>query len=311
RLASVFMQAEAILPKGWIVTAGMSLNTTAVTFNRLSVVPSFQYNTRFNNELAPRVSLLKKITGALSVYGLVSKGFSPPTVAELLPSTSVINTELQAEKGINYELGFRGGLFANRLSLDINAFDFRLQNAITQRRDISGADYFQNAGDTKQQGLEGAVSYQVIRNSDRLVNKLIAWFNYTYQDFHYKNFKQLNNDFSGKQIPSIAPHTVASGIDLDTKPGWYGSLTYYYSDPIALNDANSDFASSYNLLGFRTGIRKSFGNRLKADIFISGDNLLNEKYSLGNDINAAGSRFYNTAAGVNYQAGVSLQYVSK
>lgn len=311
RLASVFIQAEASLPKGWIATAGLSFNTTAVTFNRLSVVPSFMYATHFNNEVAPRISLLKKIGNSLSVYGVVSKGFSPPTVAELLPSTSVINTGLQAEKGINYEIGFRSGLLSNRLSIDINSFYFRLQNAITQRRDASGADYFVNTGDTKQQGLEASLSYAILRNADRFVNGLTIWYNHSYQDFHYKNFKQVTNDFSGKQIPSIAPHTIVSGIDFNTKPGWYGSITYYYSDRIALNDANSEFASSYNLLGFKTGFRKSLGNHVKADLFISGDNLFNQTYSLGNDINAAGSRFYNAAAGVNYQAGISLQFVTE
>ena len=307
RLASGFLQAEVSLPKGWIITAGLSFNTTAVRFNRLSVVPSFVYQTHFNNEVAPRVSLLKKISSSLSVYGVVSKGFSPPTVAELLPSTSVINTDLQAEKGINYELGFRASVFSNRLTIDINAFDFRLHNAITQRRDASGADYFVNTGDTKQQGLEASLSYIIVRNTDKFLTGLTIWYNHSYQDFHYKNFKQLTNDFSGKQIPSIAPHTAITGLDFTTKPGWYANLTYYYSDRIALNDANSEFASSYNLLGFKTGFRRSFGSHLKADIFFSGDNLFNQTYSLGNDINAAGSRFYNAAAGVNYQAGIALQ----
>lgn len=308
RLASVFLQTELSLPKGWIVTAGLSFNTTAVAFNRLSIVPSFVYKTNFNNEVAPRISLLKKINDVLSAYGLLSKGFSPPTVAELLPSTSVINTGLQAEKGINYELGFRGGLLNNCFLIDISAFSFRLKNAITQRRDASGADYFINAGDTKQQGLETSLSYVIVRDKNKFLTSLTAWFNHTYQDFHYKNFKQVTNDFSGKQIPGIAPHTVVTGIDFSTKPGWYGSLTYYYSDRIALNDANSEFATSYNLLGFKTGFKKSFGDHVKADFFISADNLFNQTYSLGNDINAAGSRFYNAAAGVNYQAGISLQF---
>ncbi|MEO5997132.1 MAG: TonB-dependent receptor [Chitinophagaceae bacterium] len=304
----VFLQTDITLPRGWIVTAGVSSNKSNITFQRLSLVPSFVYKTNYDNELAPRVSLLKKINARLSVYGLVSKGFSPPTISELLPSTSVINTDLQAEHGINYELGFRGSFFKH-LSVDINAFYFRLQNSITARRDASGADYFTNAGNTKQQGIETALNYQIGRNEERFISQCTIWFSHTYQHFRYKDFKQVATDFSGKQIPGIAPHTVATGIDFVTKPGWYAGINYFYSDRIALNDANSEFASSYNLLGFKTGYKVSIGKHVKADVFVSGDNLFNQTYSLGNDINAAVNRFYNAAPGVNYQAGIGLQFL--
>jgi len=32
------------------------------------------------------------------------------------------------------------------------------------------------------------------------------------------------------------------------------------------------------------------------------------KYSLGNDINAFGGRYYNAAPGANYSAGISIRY---
>lgn len=184
-----------------------------------------------------------------------------------------------------------------------------MQNSITQRRDASGADYFINAGNTKQQGIETALSYLIKRNSDQFITHSILWLNHTYHHFRYKDFKQLNFDFSGKKIPGVAPHTIATGIDLTTKTGLYGNLTYYYSDNIALNDANAEFAPDYSLLGFRTGYKKLFAKHVMAEIFISGDNLLNQTYSLGNDINAAGNRFYNAAPGVNYQIGVGVQYL--
>ncbi len=304
---AVFVQTELNFVKGWIATAGMSLNTAKVSFNRLSQVPAFTFATRYNNELAPRVSLLKKLGSQSAVYALVSRGFSPPTTAELLPSTSVINTALQAEHGLNYELGFRGNYFANRLNIDVNLFDFRLQNALTQRRDVSGADYFVNAGDTKQQGVETAINFALVKNEDRLFSGSTVWLSHTYHHFLYRNFKQVNADLAGKKIPGISPHTVACGIDVAVKHGLYAGLTYYYSDRIPLNDANVEFASSYNLLGFKTGYSETFGKHLKMDIYFSGDNLFNQTYSLGNDINAAGNRFYNAAPGVNYTAGVSFE----
>jgi iron complex outermembrane receptor protein len=121
-------------------------------------------------------------------------------------------------------------------------------------------------------------------------------------------FKQSTTDFSGKQLPSIAPQTAAAGFDIVTKKGIYSNLTYFYSDPIALNDANSDFASSYNLLGERLGWKKMLSKKTQLDLFIGGENLFNVTYSLGNDINAAGGRYYNVAPGRNFFGGASLHF---
>ena len=54
-----------------------------------------------------------------------------------------------------------------------------------------------------------------------------------------------------------------------------------------------------------------FHGKFKMEIFAGGDNLFNTKYSLGNDINAAGNRYYNAAPGVNYFAGVALSVAGK
>jgi iron complex outermembrane receptor protein len=44
------------------------------------------------------------------------------------------------------------------------------------------------------------------------------------------------------------------------------------------------------------------------DFYTGADNLLNETYSLGNDINAAAGRYYNAAPQRNYYAGISFQW---
>jgi iron complex outermembrane recepter protein len=43
-------------------------------------------------------------------------------------------------------------------------------------------------------------------------------------------------------------------------------------------------------------------------LYAGADNLLDEKYSLGNDINAAGNRFFNAAPTINYYLGVKVAY---
>jgi iron complex outermembrane receptor protein len=243
------------------------------------------------------------------MYASVSKGFSPPTVQEVLPSTSVISTGLEAEHGYSYEAGIKSSWLQQRLYVEVNAFSYQLHNAIVQRKDASNADYFANAGTTKQRGLESQAYYQLFRGHGAITDGRI-WISHTWNYFRYKEFKQGTTDFSGKQLPSVAPQTVAAGLDMGTKPGIYINLTYFYSDPIALNDANTAFASSYNLLGGRLGWKRIIG-KWGINVFGGIENAFDVKYSLGNDINAAGNRYYNAAPGVNYFAGVALSVAGK
>lgn len=306
--ASVFAQGDLKLGDGWIITGGASINATRVNITRFSVRPVFAFNSDFRNEIAPRLSILKKLAPDLSVYALVSKGFSPPTAAELLPSTTVINTSLQAEKGVNIEGGIKGNFFRSRVRAELSVYNFQLENTITQRRDASGADYFVNTGNSRQRGVEISAAWDIIRNSNAFVSRFNLWGNYAYQHYRYGSYKQLANDFSGNKIPGVAPNTLSGGLILNTSPGIFVNLTSYYSDHIYLNDANSAIAKSYAVAGFRVGYRLRFSSHFGADIYASGDNLFDQHYSLGNDINAAGNRYYNVATGRNFQGGLILKW---
>jgi iron complex outermembrane receptor protein len=59
-------------------------------------------------------------------------------------------------------------------------------------------------------------------------------------------------------------------------------------------------------LGTRIGWRKDLKKKNKLELFAGIDNAFDVTYSLGNDINAAGGRYYNAAPGRNYYGGVSL-----
>jgi iron complex outermembrane recepter protein len=309
RQAFVFTQLGLEFPGGWSLTAGASLNQLKVEFNRVSSVPSMLQSRKYNNELAPRIALLKKLNEKISVYGSVSRGFSPPTNAEILPSTGIIDTRLEAEYGINYEVGSRGSFMRDRVYFDVNAFYFRLNNTISQRRDAGGADFFVNAGATKQMGVETMVGYRLQNDPLAIVTSMDIRINHTLHDFTYDEYIKVTNDtanLSGKRLPSIPKHYLSATFDVNTALGFYTNLTYSYSDPVPLNDANTEFASSYNLLSARLGWKKRFNDRYSIDLFATGDNLFDVDYSLGNDINAFGGRYYNAAAGGNLSVGVSL-----
>ena len=304
----VFAQAILELQKGWIITAGASINKLGLTFRRLSTVPSTLQKRNFDNEFTPRLSILKKVTQSISVYANVARGFSAPTTAEILPSTNNFNTQLQAETGTDFEVGTRGTLLHTKFYFDINAFFYRLKNAIVQRRDVAGADYFDNAGSAKENGVETYLSYQLADNKNHFISDAKIWVSDTWNNFYYINFKQVTTDYSGNKIPGVAPRTMAAGLDARTKFGLYTNLNYFYSDIIQLNDANTDHAWLYYLVDARVGYRQAF-KKIQLDVFGGCNNIFDEKYSLGNDINAAGGRYYNVAPGRNYSIGIEFKNI--
>ena len=310
RAVVVFAQGDLALKNSWFITGGISFNKTIIGFQRLNRYPVVPQKTSFNNEVAPRVVIMKKITDDLHLLGSVARGFSPPTVAELLPSTGVISTDLEAEHGWNYEMTVRYLLFRKALRLEATGFYFDLKDALVQRRDLSGADFFTNAGNVKQKGLELQADYfyyPAVRNVVDFVEVRSA---FTYNHFRYGSFVKGTDDFSGKTIPSVPARTFSTLADLQLVNGAYVGVTYYAASKIYLNDANTAVAEAYHLLGARLGWKKTFSS-VRVNLYAGADNLLDETYSLGNDINAAANRFYNAAPGRNYYVGVGFNWVKK
>lgn len=304
-----FVQGDLNIKESWFINTGISLNKTKVDFTRLSSYPVLKQTRSYQNELAPRISLKKILTKNLSLKATVSRGFSPPTVAELLPSTGVISTDLEAEYGWNYEMTATYFLLKRKLQLEVTGFYLKLNNALVQRRDISGADYFVNAGDVQQKGIEFYSNYFKSCGLRSFIDYFQLRADYTYNHFRYGSFIKGTNDFSGKIVPSVPSNTLSLMADLQSKNGIYTSITYYSASKIFLNDANTASAEAYHLLSWRLGWKKTLHKKYKLNLYAGADNLLDETYSLGNDINAAANRYYNAAQQRNYYIGISILWI--
>lgn len=306
-----FAQTNFEFAHGWAVTAGVSLNKSYIQDVHLSSRPSTTQKRLFKNQLPPHLAVLKQLKKNISVYGSIARGFSPPTVSEVLRSDGLFGTNLQPEDGMDYEIGIKGTFLHDKLYFDISGFSFDLKNTIVQRIDTNGIYYYVNAGSTKQNGVELYASYQLVDVPTHFINSAKVWASYALHDFHYGDFKQVNTYFSKNKLPGAAPNVVVAGLDVASKTGCYINITYNYTDKIALNDADSAYAASYNLLGARLGYKRDFSSKISAEIFAGVENTFDTKYSLGNDINAAAGRYYNAAPGRNYYAGFVFNFSKK
>ena len=306
--AVYFLQVNLSLSNKGFCSAGAGMGQTKLRFSRMNSYPVTEQVRRYRNEFSPQLAIKRSFGENFQWSVSAARGFSPPTVAEVLPSTGVISTYLEAEKGWNVETGL--SFFSRRnktpaINIELSGFYFRLQDALVQRRDASGADYFINAGKINQRGLELHMDL-----SHRFYGSVIRELNIrndiTVNHFRYGSFIRGTENFSGKVVPSVPASSLSFQGDIGSRFGLYVKLSYYGNAPVYLNDANTAKADPYHLLGTQLGWKNKGRRTINLHVYAGIDNLLNETYSLGNDINAAGGRYYNAAPKRNYYAGVYL-----
>ena len=96
-------------------------------------------------------------------------------------------------------------------------------------------------------------------------------------------------------------------MDVETNNGSYLNLSLNATSSLPLTDANDVYADGYQLAQIKCGYR--YTKKGKSWHYYMGiDNLFNQTYSLGNDINAVGKRYYNPASGRNFFAGVQFRF---
>ncbi|HCW08209.1 MAG TPA: TonB-dependent receptor [Cytophagales bacterium] len=303
-MALAFVQAEFSFPKKFYLTLGSSGNFINYKFERLAGTPSGNYQRKFDPVVSPRLALIKKFSESFSAFGSIAKGFSAPSLAEVRPSSGVYNNTLSPEQGINYELGIRGSVFRN-FSFDVVGYDFELTQSIVSEKNIYNADYFVNAGRTSKKGAEVALAFQKALSS-RAISFFKVWIAYTLTNYKFTNYQHDGVNYSGNRWTGSPLNTLVAGIDLNFLKHFYWNATTNYVDCIPLNDANSIYASSYFLIGSRLGYKTVFSGKTGFEIFAGVDNALDQRYSLGNDLNAAAGRYFNAAATRNFYFGLKI-----
>jgi len=277
---SIFLQAEYKINPTWEITA-------AGSYNRF-------WTAYIGNEgiFSPRIAVLHKLSPRQNLVAKVVHGYSPPSLAELRPSTGVINTSLRAEKGWNKEVSWRGNTKFFNWNLSIYQFD--LDETIVIRRAEDGSDYFANVGKTRQQGIE-------LSHVWKLSPSLELSHAETIQNFRFVNYQNATKDFSGNRLTGTSPFQHASTMRYAFSPWVSWHIQYIYTDKLFLNDANTEVLPAYQIFNTKFDYQRG-----KWNVWLSAENLGDILYSSGPDLNAVGGRFYNASAGRNFSLGLKI-----
>lgn len=264
---------------------------------------------KFDMQVMPKVAISYKITDNLALRASASRGFSPPTIDEIRSNDNIVNTDLQPENGWNYETGVRFRERRNRFWGEALVFKYKLGNAIVRRMNPDNTEFFENVGGTDQLGFEAALNAWIVEPRETgFIRDFQLRSSYTYSDFKFHNYIQLNNDYSGNRLTGVPEQIVTSSLNVTFPAGFFLFVQHNYTSDIPLNDANTEFSDPYNLVGMRIGCNIKARKGYNMEVFVLADNMLNERYSLGNDLNAIGKRYYNPSPVRNYSAGISLTF---
>lgn len=263
----------------------------------------------FADQWMPRFAMSYLLNADLALRATLSRGYSPPTLAEIRSSNQIFDTYLQPESGWNREAGFRLTAWRGRLQADASVFRYNLSNAIVRRLDPAGVEYFVNAGGTKQTGIETFISAWLLPpQKTGAIRAVQMTGTFTYSHFIFSDYQDAVADYSGNRLTGVPQKVLVLGLTLRFPRDISLYTALNATSELPLNDANTVYAGEYHLLQAKLSWPLLNSKKIGLEIFAGADNILNEKYSLGNDINAFGGRYFNAAAPLGFYGGVKARF---
>ena len=164
-------------------------------------------------------------------YANVSTSFETPTTTELQSRPDRqggFNPALGPQRTVSTEIGARGAL-GSLATWNVAAYRANVRNAIVQSRVVDGTAYFENAGRTRNSGLEAGGSIRVARIAT--LNAAYTWSNLKFAEYRQRNGTRVDT-LDGKQLPGVPPQqlrlgfrsSTARGFTLDADQTWTGAL---------------------------------------------------------------------------------------
>lgn len=311
--ANFFTQININLTEKWNLEAGFNLNTTKYSltdlYSRDETDQTGDYS--FNTVFSPRIGSSYELAPGKNVYASVSQGFSTPTVAETLTPEGQINTDLKPETGTNYELGFKGNWFENKLYTEVSVYSIQIENLLVAQRVAEDQYVGVNAGKTNHNGIEFLANYRFLIGNDISIKPYV---NTAINFFEFDEFINEDEDFSGNKLPGVPKYTMNLGLNLESESGFDFFGNFRSVGEIPLDDANSGYTDQYQVLNLKAGYTFEIFKDLNLNVYGGVNNVFDEHYAASIVTNAVGfggkaPRYYYPGNPRNYYGGLQLNYV--
>lgn len=305
---SIFYRATISFYNRWKIESSIGLNHAKIHYNSyFPEISNPEGEINFGAIWMPRLATSYVFNDEFAVRASISKGYSPPTLAEVRSSDNIINSDLKPETGINYEIGGRWESKNRRFITDLSLYHYKMNNGIVRQLRENGAEYYVNAGEIKQKGVELSFwAYLLPFQENNFLKSIHLHSAVTYQHYRFGKYQVNENDFSDNKVTAVPDWVLTNSVSIRFPNNLGLNILHHFSSTMPLNDANTVHSDEYHLVQIKGYWNVNLGANTQIQVFAGIDNLFNEKYSLGNDINAFGDRYFNPAALRNYYGGAKI-----
>ncbi len=315
---SVFATATLQLTQKLYSQVGLNFNQ--VYYDYENELNNSEIDRNFEPILAPNLSLTYAFTPQKSIYTNVSRGFNYPTLEETLTPNGLVNPDITAEKGWNYEIGTElYFLKNNNLHFNFSAYLLQINGLLVAKRVNEDQYIGRNAGQTSHKGLELSSDYTIAFNQkwslQTFANGTLSFHEFV--DFVDEEDKNNTQDFSGNELTGVPDKQLYAGFSVkrivEQKNNFAFHLIYQHVGSMPMNDANSLYSDVYNLFNLKLDYQIRFFDMIFVRASVGVDNVLDEKYASSILINAVGfgnsePRFYYPGLPRNYFGNLRVEY---
>ncbi len=236
--------------------------------------PAVKFDNRTYQGINPKLGLIWQPLPDIQVFADITRSRDVPDFTDLTQTigTTTQFVPLQAQRAWTYEAGTRGRL--DRLAWDVTLYrsevrDELINFSVDPGRNISAATF--NSPRTIHQGVEAAVSLDIIRDLTGVGDRISASQIWTHNDLRFVG----DPVFGDNQIAGIPRDVLRSVVTYTHPSGFHLSPSVDWVPQGAFSDhANTLQVPGYTLINVQTGIDFSNG----VSLFLDARNLADTRY---------------------------------
>jgi iron complex outermembrane receptor protein len=253
------------------------------------------------------VGLAFQTSDRITIYAQGSTAFETPTTTELVNQTGAsagFNPDLDPQRAVNLEAGLRGRF--GILDLSATGFVTNVRDAIIQVREVGGRAFFDNAGETRNRGIEAGATVLV---SERFsLQAAYTHADYTFTDYIIVN-GAVSDTLTGNRLSGVPRNFFRAGLRAGPFAGFTLDVDQVMSSSLFADDLNTVEVADWGT-GV-TNLRATWTGRtggLQLTPFVAVQNAFDRSYVGSVTINGAFGRVFEPSPGRNGYLGLQIRY---
>jgi len=252
------------------------------------------------DKTTPTVAAVYRLTDAVNLYASAARGYEAPTFNEMFYSGNggSFNFSLKPSTSTHYETGVKA-FVTDYSRVDLAIFQIRTANELVVDQNLNGRTSYRNAGETMRRGAELAYD-------SRWMAGITSRVAYTFLDAHYADSSAT---FAGNKLPGVAANNLYGELAWHHQAsGFHAAVEGIAHSKVYVEDTNTQTAApAYAIANIHFGVDRQYG-ALKVGSFVRFNNIFDRQYVGSVIVGDGNGRFYESAPGFNWLAGVSARY---